>query len=65
MKVTIAQLRAQSEGELKQELARCEAELQKLRFDRVFNKIKNVKALSEARKKKARVLTLLREKRVL
>lgn len=64
MKVKAEQLRTQSEGELKSELARCEATLQQLRFDRAFNKLKNVKALSQEKKKKARILTLLREKQV-
>ncbi len=62
--IKTAQLRAKSASELHQELVRVQEEQRKLRFDAAFNKIKNVKAFSQGRKMKARILTLLREKRV-
>lgn len=63
--IKVAQLRLKSEGELKEDLVRVQAEQRKLRFDAAFNTIKNVKAFSQGRKLKARILTLLRERRVL
>ena len=62
MRIKTAQLRAQSEAELKSELDRVSDQLRKLRFDAASHKLKNVKALAEARKAKARLLTLLSEK---
>lgn len=65
MREKTEQLRAKSEGELHDQLLRTEEELSKLRFDAASHKLKNTKALREGRKLKARILTLLREKRVL
>ncbi len=62
MRTKTAQFRAQSEAELKGELARVEETLRTLRFDAASHKLKNVKALGEERKARARLLTLLREK---
>lgn len=64
MQMTTTQLRAKSADELKLELVSCIQELGKLRYDASFNKLKNVKALAQARRQKARILTLLREKQV-
>lgn len=63
MKKTEA-LRSKSNTELKQDLLACEGELKTLRFDRAFNKLKNTKAISAARKTRARILTLLRAKQL-
>lgn len=57
-------LRSKSNEELERDLLACEEELKTLRFDRAFNKLKNVKALSMARKTRARILTLLRAKQL-
>lgn len=65
MKKKTETLHAKSEAELVKDLATCEEELRVLRFDRSFNKLKNVKALSEKRKERARIMTLLRQKQVL
>jgi len=54
-------LRSKSKPELKQDLVKKEAELQKLRFDLSFNKLKDVKALSRTKRDIARIMTLLRE----
>ncbi|MEK7494035.1 MAG: 50S ribosomal protein L29 [Patescibacteria group bacterium] len=63
MKKTEA-LRSKSNAELKQDLLVCGEELKTLRFDRAFNKLKNTKAISAARKTRARILTLLRAKQL-
>lgn len=65
MKKKTETLHAKSEAELVRDLATCEEDLRKLRFDQSFNKLKNVKALSEKKKERARILTLLRQKQVL
>lgn len=57
-------LRSKSPAELEKDLRACEEELKTFRFDRAFNKLKNVKAISAARKTRARILTLLREKQL-
>lgn len=57
-------LRAKSHMELERDLLTCEEELKVLRFDRAFNKLKNVKAIAAARKTRARILTLLRTKQL-
>lgn len=65
MKKKTETLHAKSEAELVQDLATCEEDLRKLRFDQSFNKLKNVKALGEKKKERARIMTLLRQKQVL
>lgn len=57
-------LRSKSLAELERDLLTCEEELKTLRFDRAFNKLKNVKAMAAARKMRARILTLLRAKQL-
>ncbi|MEK7487930.1 MAG: 50S ribosomal protein L29 [Patescibacteria group bacterium] len=57
-------LQAKSPIELERDLLTCEEELKSLRFDRAFNKLKNVKAIGVARKNRARILTLLRAKQL-
>ena len=57
-------LHAKSSTELERDLLVCEEELKSLRFDRAFNKLKNTKAIGMARKKRARILTLLRAKQL-
>lgn len=65
MKKKTETLHAKSAAELAKDLATCEEELRVLRFDRSFNKLKNVKALAEKKKERARIMTLLRQKQVL
>ena len=57
-------VRAKSHTELERDLFACEEELKTLRFDRAFNKLKNVKAIAAARKTRARILTVLRAKQL-
>jgi len=57
-------LRLKSNTELEQDLLACEEGLKTLRFDRAFNKLKNVKAIATARKTRARILTLLHAKQL-
>ncbi|MCR4322989.1 MAG: 50S ribosomal protein L29 [Candidatus Azambacteria bacterium] len=57
-------LQSKSPAELERDLLACEEELKTLRFDRAFNKLKNVKAISTARRTRARILTLLRAKQL-
>jgi len=64
MVIKIAQLREKAEAELREELSKCESQLRTLRFEASFKKLKNVKALLEAKKLRARILTLLKEKQV-
>jgi len=65
MREKMEQHRVKSEEELKSDLLRVEEDLRKLRFDTASNKLKNVNALRETRKLKARILTLLQEKHVI
>ncbi|OGD23283.1 50S ribosomal protein L29 [Candidatus Azambacteria bacterium RBG_16_47_10] len=64
MKKKTETLHGKSEAELERDLAICEEDLRKLRFDQSFNKLKNVKALGEKKKERARIMTLLRQKQV-
>lgn len=64
MKKNMDTIRAKSEAELAKDLAACEEALRTLRFDRAFNKLKNVKAIAEKKKERARIMTLLRQKQV-
>jgi len=59
---SINQFKSKSKSELQQELIKTEEQLQKMRFDLSFNKLKNVKAMLHARKDIARIKTLLNEK---
>ena len=45
MKKKTETLHGKAEAELERDLAICEEDLRKLRFDQSFNKLKNVKAL--------------------
>ncbi len=62
MKHRMEQFKSKSPAELNQELANMEKNLQKLRFDASFNKLKNTSEISQTKKNIARVRGLLNQK---
>lgn len=61
-KTEIKKIKGKNAVELNKDLAAAREDLRAMRFDLVAGKVKNVRAITEAKKQIARILTFLKNK---